>query len=67
MRKLVGELSLPLTWTMGTPELVKALGDVTSVPTLLVFDRDGRAAGSFYGAPPTLHADVEAKLTALLR
>jgi thiol-disulfide isomerase/thioredoxin len=67
VRKLAGELGLPLTWAMGTPELVKAFGDVTSVPTLLLFGPDGRAAGSFYGAPPTLHADVESRLAALVR
>ena len=66
MRKLTAELDLPLTWAMGTPEIVRAFGDVTSVPTLLVFDREGRAAGAFYGAPPTLHADVEARLATLL-
>jgi thiol-disulfide isomerase/thioredoxin len=66
VRKLTGELGLPLTWAMGTPELVRSFGDVTSVPTLLVFDREGRAAGSYFGAPPTLHADVEAKLAAML-
>jgi thiol-disulfide isomerase/thioredoxin len=67
VRKVADELGLPFTWAMGTPELLRSLGDVTSVPTLLLFDRDGRAAGSFYGAPPTLHADVESKLAALLQ
>jgi thiol-disulfide isomerase/thioredoxin len=66
VRKLTAELALPLTWAMGTPETVRAFGDVTSVPTLLVFDREGRAAGAFYGAPTTLHADVEARLATLL-
>ena len=66
VRKVVGELGLPLTWAMGTPELVRAYGDVTSVPTLLLFDREGRAAGSFYGAPPTLHSEAEARLATLL-
>ena len=66
VRKLTAELGLPLTWTMGTPELVRAFGDVTSVPTLLVFDREGRAAGAYYGAPPTLHGDVEGRLAKLL-
>jgi hypothetical protein len=32
-----------------------------------VFDEDGRTAGVFYGAPPGLHADVEATLAKLLR
>jgi thiol-disulfide isomerase/thioredoxin len=67
VRKLVGELKLPLTWVLGQPDLVRSFGDVSAVPTLLVFDQDGRAAGAFYGAPPTLHAEAEARLAALLR
>ncbi|HEX7181161.1 MAG TPA: TlpA disulfide reductase family protein, partial [Thermoanaerobaculia bacterium] len=66
VRKLVKELELPLVWTMGTPELVRAFGDVSAVPTLLVFDREGRSAGAFYGAPPGLHAEAEAKLARLI-
>ncbi|HYG65866.1 MAG TPA: TlpA disulfide reductase family protein, partial [Thermoanaerobaculia bacterium] len=66
VRKLAGELNLPLVWTMGTPEVVRAFGDVSAVPTLLVFDRDGRTAATFYGAPPSLHSEAEAKLASLL-
>jgi thiol-disulfide isomerase/thioredoxin len=67
VRKLVGELKLPLTWVMGKPEVIRAFGDVSAVPTLLVFDAEGKAAGAFFGAPPTLHADAETKLAALIR
>lgn len=67
VRKLAGELGLPFRWAMGTPEVARAFGDVSAVPTLLVFDREGRAAGAFYGAPPGLHAEVEAKVTSALR
>ena len=67
VRKLVGELGLPLTWVIGQPDLVRAFGDVSAVPTLLVFDVEGRSAGAFYGAPPTLHAEAETKLASLLR
>lgn len=67
VRKLMGELKLPFTWVMGKPETVRAFGDVSAVPTLLVFDREGRTAGAFYGAPPTLHAEAEAKLASLVR
>jgi thiol-disulfide isomerase/thioredoxin len=66
VRKLATELGLPLTWAMGTPELLRAFGDVTSVPTLFLFDRRGKSAGAFYGAPPTLHAEVERRLASLL-
>jgi thiol-disulfide isomerase/thioredoxin len=65
VRRFAGELGVPLVWTMGTPDLVRAFGDVSAVPTLLMFDAEGRAAGTFYGAPPGLHAEAEAKLTEL--
>jgi thiol-disulfide isomerase/thioredoxin len=67
VKKLVGELNLPLTWVIGKPDTIRAFGDVSAVPTLLVFDQAGKAAGAFFGAPPTLHADAEAKLAALVR
>jgi len=65
VRRLTGELNLPLTWVIGTPDLVRAFGDVSAVPTLLLFDKTGRSAAAFYGAPPTLHAEAEAKLAPL--
>jgi thiol-disulfide isomerase/thioredoxin len=65
VRRLAKDLGLPLVWSMGTAEVVRAFGDVTSVPTLHMFDPAGRAAGSFYGAPPTLHAEAEAKLASV--
>jgi thiol-disulfide isomerase/thioredoxin len=67
VRKLVADLKLPLLWAMGTPELARAFGDVSAVPTLLLFDRVGRAAGAFYGAPPGLHAQAETKLETLIQ
>lgn len=65
VRRLAKDLGLPLVWSMGTAEVVRAFGDVTAVPTLLLFDAAGRSAGSFYGAPPTLHAEAEAKLASV--
>jgi len=67
VRKLVTDLNLPLTWVIGKPDVIRAFGDVSAVPTLLVFDESGKAAGAFFGAPPTLHGDAEAKLAAPLR
>lgn len=66
VRKLARELKLPLIWAMGTPERVGLFGDVSAVPTLFLFDREGSAAGAFYGAPPDLHEKAEAKLAALV-
>jgi hypothetical protein len=39
---------------------------VSAIPTLLLFDRAGRPAASFLGAPPGLHAEVEAALDGLV-
>jgi thiol-disulfide isomerase/thioredoxin len=67
VRRLVTDLNLPLVWTIATPELARAFGDVSAVPTLLMFGGDGRTVSTFYGAPPTLHAEAEAALAALLK
>jgi thiol-disulfide isomerase/thioredoxin len=66
VRGLAKELDLPVRWAMGTPELARAFGDVSALPTLFVFDRQGRTAAAFYGAPPGLHAQADAKLATLL-
>lgn len=57
----------PLRFAMGTPDMARAFGDVSAVPTLFVFDRQGRTAAAYYGAPPTLHAEAEARLQSLVR
>jgi thiol-disulfide isomerase/thioredoxin len=66
VRALADRLGLPIRWVMGTPELARAFGDVSAVPTLHVFGREGREAGSFFGATPELHADVESRVDAIL-
>jgi thiol-disulfide isomerase/thioredoxin len=66
-RRVIDELGLPFHWITCTPELASAFGDVSALPTLLIFDREGRSAGSFFGAPPGLHAEVDARIDALLR
>ena len=67
VRKLADEMKLPFRWVMRSPEILRAFGDVSAVPTLLVFDRGGRQAGAFYGSTPKLHDEVEARIAALLR
>ena len=66
VRGLAKELDLPVRWAMGTLELARAFGDISALPTLFVFDRQGRTAAVFYGAPPELHAQAEAKLATML-
>ena len=67
VRKIAASVSPDVAWAMATPEIGRGFGDVTSVPTLFLFGPDGRTAATFYGAPPTLHADAEGRLDALLR
>jgi thiol-disulfide isomerase/thioredoxin len=66
VRKRASETGLPFTWALGTPELARSLGDVSAVPTLLLFDQKGETVASYLGAPPTLHEDAEARIAALL-
>jgi thiol-disulfide isomerase/thioredoxin len=64
VRRIAGEMALPIRWAMGTPDVARAFGDVSAVPTLLVFDGAGRAAGAFFGAPPGLHDAAEKAVAA---
>jgi thiol-disulfide isomerase/thioredoxin len=64
--KLSRTLGLPLAWTLGTPEIARAFGDISAVPTMFVFDPQGRRTASFFGAPPTLHAEAETAVRSAL-
>ncbi len=66
VRKLTASLNLPIRWAMGTPATGKAFGDVSALPLLHVFDATGRKIGSWLGAAPTLHPEVEAVLSKAL-
>jgi len=65
VRKLAGELALPLRWAMATPDAARSFGDVTAVPTMFLFDRHGHQVKTYYGAPPTLHAEAESRIATL--
>jgi cytochrome c biogenesis protein CcmG/thiol:disulfide interchange protein DsbE len=67
VRRVASEAGSPLRWAMGTPEVARAFGDVSAMPTLLLFDGQGRRVASFFGAPPSLHGEVEGKLEPVLR
>jgi thiol-disulfide isomerase/thioredoxin len=67
VRRLAIEMKLPFRWAMRSPEILRAFGDVSAVPTLLVFDRQGKNAGAFYGSTPSLHNDADARIASLLR
>ena len=58
---------LPLRFALGTPELARAFGDISAVPTMFVFDSSGRRADSAFGAPPGLHERIASRLADLSR
>lgn len=52
---------------MGTEALAASFGAISSVPTMFVFDREGKTAMVFYGAPEDLHLKAERLLNSLLK
>ncbi|MEO8500641.1 MAG: TlpA disulfide reductase family protein [Vicinamibacteria bacterium] len=64
IRSIVLGLKLPYPIAMGSPQVALAFGDIMAVPTLFVFDRHGKTVNVFYGAPPDLHEQVTAAITA---
>jgi thiol-disulfide isomerase/thioredoxin len=65
--KLAADSGLPLRFALGTPELARAFGDISAVPTMFVFDSEGRRVDSAFGAPPDLHARIGSRLAALVK
>ncbi len=67
IRVTVRQLSPDLGWAIADAPTAQAFGDITSVPTLFLFDRSGKTAKVLYGAPPDLHHQAEQTLDALLK
>jgi thiol-disulfide isomerase/thioredoxin len=66
-RKLIKSIERPPRVVMGTEELAASFGGIAGVPTMFVFDRQGRAATVFYGAPEDLHTKADQLLNSLLK
>jgi thiol-disulfide isomerase/thioredoxin len=67
IRSTAAALSPDLRWAIADPPTAAAFGDITSVPTMFLFDRQGKTARILYGAPPDLHEQAEKTLAALTR
>jgi thiol-disulfide isomerase/thioredoxin len=50
---------------MGGKDVREAFDGPPAIPTLYLADRNGAIVRVFYGAPPTLHADIEKELARL--
>jgi thiol-disulfide isomerase/thioredoxin len=67
VRAAAAALDPGLRWAIADAATARAFGDITAVPTLFVFDRAGKTVRILYGAPPDLHARLEAALAPLVR
>jgi len=67
IRSTVGTLSHDLHWAITDAPTAQAFGDITSVPTMFLFDANGKTAKVLYGAPPDLHEQIENKLQELVK
>jgi thiol-disulfide isomerase/thioredoxin len=67
IRSTVKTYSPDLHWAIADARTAGEFGDITAVPTLFLFDRDGRKARIVYGAPPELHDSVGRVLDELMR
>jgi thiol-disulfide isomerase/thioredoxin len=67
IRATAESLNPDLLWAITDPATAQAFGDITSVPTLFLFDRSGKTAKVLYGAPPDLHQLAENALNDLMR
>lgn len=67
VRQQLAALKHPLRVVLGTEALAASFGGITSVPTMFVFDRQGKTAHVFYGAPTDLHQKAETLLRTLLK
>jgi thiol-disulfide isomerase/thioredoxin len=66
IRSTVNSLSPDLQWAIADAPTAAAFGDITSVPTMFLFDRSGKTVRVLYGASPDLHEQAEAALKGLV-
>ena len=67
VRKQTQSLKQPPRVVMGSEALAASFGTIGSAPTMFVFDRQGKTATVFYGAPEDLHLKAERLVNSLLK
>jgi len=58
IHSVASSLSSDLRMAIADASTAEAFGNITSVPTMFLFDRSGKKAQVVYGAPPDLHERV---------
>ena len=66
IRSIATTLSPGLRVAITDAATAEAFGNVTSLPTLFLFDRSGKTLRVVYGAPPDLHAQVAEVLNSVV-
>ena len=67
IKTTVASLSPEIRWAVADAPTAQAFGDVVAVPTMYLFDRNGKTAKALYGAPPNLHEEAEKTLDEITR
>jgi hypothetical protein len=67
IRKLTRGLEPAVSFVSASEAEVAPFGVINNVPTMLIFNRDGKFDSAFYGAPRDLHERVGKSLDALLK
>lgn len=67
IRKFAETLNPSIRIVPASPQLVTLFGDISSVPTMYVFDRNGKVVKIFFGVPKDLHESAGKVLDALLK
>jgi thiol-disulfide isomerase/thioredoxin len=66
IHSLAASLSPGLRVAITDAATAEAFGNITSLPTMFLFDRSGKTARVVYGAPPDLHAQVAEVMDSLV-
>ena len=64
---VASSLSPDLRVAIADAPTADAFGNITSLPTLFLFDRSGKVVRSVYGAPPDLHTQIAQVLDAIAK
>ena len=67
VRKLTSSMDLQVQFVLGSEVVVEQFGSLSSVPKMFVFDKTGKTAAVFYGAPTDLHSKISRVLNELVK
>lgn len=67
VRRMAADVKAGYPVVQGTAEIVNAFGAIAAVPKVLVFDRAGKLSTVIHGAPPDLHARLDAAVAAAIK